>query len=139
MFVELDLAEQVAGELLDLLDPPLAVPDLGDLLDRDDDPADELLEFLDLDPPFRLPLIESSRPLCTLTTYHFFWSARLGTAAAVATAGGSAGAPGPGPWLRRGGLRPTVAVDGSSSGSSLMSSPFRRVTNLSPARGPGSP
>src|SRR5262249_50263613 len=32
VFVELDLAEQVARELLDLLDPPLAVPSLGALL-----------------------------------------------------------------------------------------------------------
>ena len=51
LLVQLHLDHDVAGIGLPLDDPLLVVADLGDLLGRDDDPAEEPLEPLDLDPP----------------------------------------------------------------------------------------
>ena len=50
--VELDLDHQVAGDTSCARDHALAVAQLGDLLDRDDDLAEELFEPLDLDAAF---------------------------------------------------------------------------------------
>src|SRR5262249_46491056 len=53
VFVEVDFAEQVARELLDLLDPPLAVADFRDLLHRNDNPANVRLEVFELYAPLQ--------------------------------------------------------------------------------------
>src|SRR4051812_31669443 len=50
LLVQLHLDHDVAGIALSLDDPLLVVADLGDLLGRDHDPAEEALEALDLDP-----------------------------------------------------------------------------------------
>ena len=53
LLVQLHLDHDVAGIRLPLDDPLLVVADLGDLLGRDDDPAEVPLQPLDLDPPLQ--------------------------------------------------------------------------------------
>ena len=53
LLVQLHLDHDVAGIGLPLDDPLLVVADLGDLLGRHHDPAEEALKALDLDPPLQ--------------------------------------------------------------------------------------